>query len=79
MIFVGLIQICDSYSLEDREYFFDRSPRNFDAILGLYRNGKLHLAAGVSKIKCLLKFSKFAFEVPRVIDDIIEDVFGFFF
>ena len=79
MIFAGLIQICDSYSLEDREYFFDRSPRNFDAILGLYRNGKLHLAAGVSKIKCLLKFSKFAFEVPGVIDDIIEDVFGFFF
>ena len=31
-----------------REYFFDRSPRNFDAVLGLYRNGKLHLAAGVS-------------------------------
>ena len=44
----GLLQICDSYSLENREYFFDRSPRNFDAILGLYRNGKLHLAAGVS-------------------------------
>ena len=46
--FAGLLQICDSYSLEEREYFFDRSPRNFDAILGLYRNGKLHLAAGVS-------------------------------
>ena len=30
--------------------FFDRSPRNFDAILGLYRNGKLHLPAGVRKI-----------------------------
>ena len=46
----GLQQICDSYSLEQREYFFDRSPRNFDAILGLYRNGKLHLPAGVRKI-----------------------------
>ena len=44
----GLLKICDAYSLEEREYFFDRSPRNFDAILGLYRNGKLHLAAGVS-------------------------------
>ena len=33
----GLQQICDSYSLERREYYFDRSPRNFDAILCLYR------------------------------------------
>ena len=33
-----------------REYFFDRSPRNFDAVLGLYRTGKLHLAAGVCNI-----------------------------
>ena len=47
LAYSGLLQICDSYSLEEREYFFDRSPRNFDAILGLYRNGKLHLAAGV--------------------------------
>ena len=45
----GLQQICDSYSLEMREYFFDRSPRNFDAVLGLYRNRKLHLAAGVGQ------------------------------
>ena len=44
---LGLSRICDSYSLENKEYFFDRSPRNFDAILGLYRNGKLHLPAGV--------------------------------
>ena len=31
-----------------------RSPRNFDAILGLYRTGKLHLSQGVSS---LLSFS----------------------
>ncbi|XP_023326887.1 potassium voltage-gated channel protein Shab [Eurytemora carolleeae] len=43
----GLQQICDSYSLEHREYYFDRSPRNFDAILCLYRTGKLHLSQGV--------------------------------
>ena len=62
-----MIQICDSYSLEDREYFFDRSPRNFDAILGLYRNGKLHLAAGVSdfflKIDSILRLSIVDFEL----------------
>ena len=27
--------------------FMTRSPRNFDAVLGLYRTNKLHLAAGV--------------------------------
>ena len=37
----GLTQICDAYSLEMREYFFNRSPRNFNDVLGLYRTGKL--------------------------------------
>merc|ERR1712223_1372018 len=43
----GISELCDSYNLANREYFFDRSPRNFDAILGLYRTGKLHLSQGV--------------------------------
>ena len=43
----GIQELCDSYNLSNREYFFDRSPRNFDAILGLYRTGKLHLSQGV--------------------------------
>ena len=54
----GLTQICDAYSLEKREYFFDRSPRNFDAVLGLYRTGKLHLAAGV---RVILQIGSFGF------------------
>ena len=48
LIFSGIQELCDSYNLASREYFFDRSPRNFDAILGLYRTGKLHLSQGVS-------------------------------
>ena len=48
LIFSGIQELCDSYNLATREYFFDRSPRNFDAILGLYRTGKLHLSQGVS-------------------------------
>ena len=44
---LGLHQLCDAYSLAKREYYFDRSPRNFDAILGLYRTDKLHLSQGV--------------------------------
>ena len=46
---VGLHQLCDAYSLAKREYYFDRSPRNFDAILGLYRTDKLHLSQGVKR------------------------------
>ena len=50
IIFVpGLQDLCDAYSLAKREYYFDRSPRNFDAILGLYRTDKLHLSQGVSQ------------------------------
>ena len=45
---LGIQELCDSYNLSAREYYFDRSPRNFDAILGLYRTGKLHLSQGVS-------------------------------
>ena len=45
----GLKELCDAYSLQKREYYFDRSPRNFDSILGLYRTNKLHLSQGVSR------------------------------
>ena len=49
-IMSGLKELCDAYSLKHREYYFDRSPRNFDAILGLYRTNKLHLSQGVSAL-----------------------------
>ena len=68
----GLQQICDSYSLEMREYFFDRSPRNFDAVLGLYRNGKLHLAAGVRKEQMFQYFTFFSFQV--CVQDFCEEL-----
>ena len=50
VIISGIQELCDSYNMANREYFFDRSPRNFDAILGLYRTGKLHLSQGVSQL-----------------------------
>ena len=32
-----ILGLCDSYSLQRREFYFDRSPRIFENILGLYR------------------------------------------
>lgn len=45
----GAMDLCDDVNLKRGECYFDRSPRNFEAILGLYRTGKLHLSQGVSK------------------------------
>ena len=42
-----IITLCDSYSLQNREFFFDRSPRVFEYILGIYRKGELHLPSSM--------------------------------
>ena len=41
--------MCDSFTLHHnkREFYFDRSPRIFENILGLYRKGELHLTERV--------------------------------
>ena len=44
---VEILSLCDSYSLQRREFYFDRSPRIFENILGLYRKGELHLTERV--------------------------------
>ena len=42
-----ILTLCDSFSLVRREFYFDRSPRIFENILGLYRKGELHLTESV--------------------------------
>ena len=42
-----ILSVCDSFSLATREFYFDRSPRIFENILGLYRKGELHLTERV--------------------------------
>eukprot|EP00090_Calanus_glacialis_P008953 TRINITY_DN17274_c0_g1_i1.p1 TRINITY_DN17274_c0_g1~~TRINITY_DN17274_c0_g1_i1.p1 ORF type:complete len:566 (-),score=77.28 TRINITY_DN17274_c0_g1_i1:155-1852(-) len=38
-----ILELCDKFNIEDNEYYFDRHPRNFGAVINFYRTGKLHL------------------------------------
>lgn len=49
-----ILEVCDDYTLETNEYFWDRQPRTFALILNLYRNDKLHLPEDL----CVMDFEE---------------------
>ena len=42
-----ILDLCDKFNIEDNEYYFDRHPRNFGAVINFYRTGKLHYPTDV--------------------------------
>lgn len=46
-ISLDLFPVIVLYFIRNREFFFDRSPRVFEYILGIYRKGELHLPSSV--------------------------------
>uniref|UniRef100_A0A0P6JDY2 Delayed-rectifier potassium channel regulatory subunit KCNS3 n=1 Tax=Heterocephalus glaber TaxID=10181 RepID=A0A0P6JDY2_HETGA len=39
----AILELCDDYSVADKEYYFDRSPSLFRYVLNFYYTGKLHV------------------------------------
>ena len=48
-----IMHCADYYSLTDNEFFFDRHPRSFKAILDYFRTGRLHVVDEM----CIIAFS----------------------
>ena len=49
---------CDSYSLDDNEFFFNIQTKNFRNILNFYQSGKLHM---VDEMCCMAFSGRFFF------------------
>lgn len=39
----SLLQVCDDYDVQQKEFYFDRNPGLFPYVLHFYQTGKLHI------------------------------------
>lgn len=39
----SILQVCDDYDVQQREFYFDRNPGLFPYVLHFYQTGKLHV------------------------------------
>ena len=53
-----ILNYCDSYSLDDNEFFFNIQTRSFKNILNFYQSGKLHM---VDEMCCMAFSGRFFF------------------
>ncbi|MEQ2251321.1 hypothetical protein ILYODFUR_009790 [Ilyodon furcidens] len=49
-----ILQVCDDYDIQEKEFYFDRNPGLFPYVLHFYQTGKLH----VMEELCVFSFSQ---------------------
>ncbi|KAJ3602791.1 hypothetical protein NHX12_030539 [Muraenolepis orangiensis] len=50
----AILQVCDDYDVQQKEFYFDRNPGLFSYVLHFYQTGKLHIMEDL----CVFSFSQ---------------------